>query len=147
MITRLTKVLFIVLSCFVVPAQGQTLSVNIIVNTSVETTSLTTAQLRKLFSMRQTNWPNGQEVVVFVLNSDHPTHKALCRTILKMFPYQMEKLWNKLAFSGVSDRPIEVESEAQLLERVRNTPGAIGYTSLPIQSDDYHQVNVVGSEQ
>lgn len=77
--------------------------------------------------MRQATWPNGETVKVFVLNSSHPAHQRLCKHVLGVFPYQMERLWNKLAFSGLGDVPIEVSSEQEMTLRVRSTPGAIGY--------------------
>lgn len=146
MIARLIRVMLILFSCLAGSVYGQSETVKIIVNTDVATTELTTTQLRRIFSMRQSVWPDGSKLVVYVLNSEHPTHELLCKDVLKMFPYQMDKLWNKLAFSGVSDTPIQVQNEAEMIARVQTTPGAIGYTLRPIDNMRLHVVNILGAQ-
>lgn len=108
-------------------AHADSNSVTVLAHNNVNITELTSAQLRKIFSMRQTVWPDGQPITVFVLPSQHPAHHSLCKDILKMFPYQIERIWNKLAYSGLGEKPIEVISEQQMLEKLATTPGAIGY--------------------
>ncbi|REL28420.1 hypothetical protein DXX93_18850 [Thalassotalea euphylliae] len=64
---------------------------------------------------------------MFVLASSDPLHQRFSKEILKIFPYQLDRIWNKMIFSGVGSAPIVVKDHATLLEEVRNTPGAIGY--------------------
>lgn len=44
-----------------------------------------------------------------------------------MFPYQLDRIWNKLTYSGLGVAPITVNSPQELLDAVKKTPGAIGY--------------------
>lgn len=122
MLKRLLFILLVVTSPFVVATQ-------IIAHPSVPLEQLTHAQLRALFSMRHTQWPDGTTVRVIVLSSEHPAHQDFCKKQLRMFPYQLDSIWNKLSFSGIGTRPQRVSTEQEMQQMVEATPGAIGYRS------------------
>lgn len=105
-------------------------AVQVIAHPSVELQQLSPAQLRALFSMRQTQWPDGSAVRVYVLSSDHLVHQNFCKQQLRMFPYQLDNIWNRLSFSGIGTRPQLVSSEAELVQMIQQTPGSIGYRSI-----------------
>lgn len=46
-----------------------------------------------------------------------------------MFPYQLERIWNQITYSGQGDSPVIVGSQQALIEAVYDTPGAVGYAS------------------
>ena len=102
-------------------------SITVVAHPSVVARSLKVGQLRRIFSMRQATWPDGQNTQVFVLKSDHEVHEIFCKSQLSMFPYQLERLWNKLIYSGLGESPVQVANLAEMLERIQQTPGAIGY--------------------
>ena len=77
--------------------------------------------------MRQTTWPDGQAIKVYVLDSQNLSHTIFAKNILGVFPYQLERIWDQLAFSGLGDKPFTVSDEAQMIEKVSQQPGAIGY--------------------
>jgi hypothetical protein len=77
--------------------------------------------------MRQTKWANGLPITVFVLSSTNPTHQKFCKDILRLFPYQLDRIWDKLTFSGMGIAPTVVLSEEELIKAVKSTTGAIGY--------------------
>lgn len=128
LLIRLTQITFILLMISSTVVFADERAISVLVNSDVQTEELTPAQLRKIFSMRQTVWPDGQPIAVFVLKTENSAHQALCKYVLKMFPYQIERLWNKLAYSGLGDKPTELKSEKEMLEKLSSTPGAIGYS-------------------
>jgi hypothetical protein len=85
------------------------------------------AFLRGMFGMRLRAWPDGTPVRVFVLADDSATHVAFCTEILQMYPYQLRQNWDRLVYSGTGQPPIQVGSEEELVRRVAETPGAVGY--------------------
>jgi len=101
--------------------------IEIITNVSVGMHELTTSQLRRIYSMRQLLWAENKPIVVFVLPSKNKLHQAFSKEILRMFPYQLDRIWNKLTYSGVGNGPIEVATPQALINAVMRTPGAIGY--------------------
>ena len=107
------------------PSQNQ--RVLLVSHSSVSKNKLTRREVRAIFSMRLTHWPNGNPVSVFVLQDNNPLHIKFCKNILNIFPHQLRLVWNKLSFSGTGTAPIELISEQEMLEAIRSTPGAIGY--------------------
>ena len=88
---------------------------------------MTNNQLRRIYSMRQVRWSDGKPITVFVLPSQHPTHQRFSKDVLRLFPYQLDRIWNKLTFSGLGLRPVVVHSEKELMKKIASVPGAIGY--------------------
>jgi len=117
-------------------------SAQVIANADV--TSLTKSQLRRIFSMRQLLWPNEQKIVVFVLPSSHPLHQDFSKNALGIFPYKLDRIWNKLTFSGLGTAPIVVQSREALINAVINTPGAIGYVEDATKIKDEYVIKVEG---
>ena len=83
--------------------------------------------LRALFTMRIRQWPDGSAARVFVLPDDSPVHHRFCREILGTFPYVPRNTWDRGVFTGTGFAPERAGSEAEMLDKVRRTPGAIGY--------------------
>jgi len=106
---------------------GSALAVEIIAHKGVPPNALSLAAARSIFGMRQVKWPDGTPIRVFVLPDPHPTHGALCKERLNLFPYQLRQSWDRLVYSGMAQAPSEVFSEEELMNRVAATPGAIGY--------------------
>lgn len=101
----------------------------VIAHAGVDGHSISTTSLRNIFTLRQTLWTNRQTIVVFVLPDDHPVHVTFAKETLGLYPYRLRQTWDRLSFSGMASAPIEVKDENEMRARVRNTPGAIGYTS------------------
>lgn len=112
---------------FAFSVDSQVLRVQVVVNPSVEPKNISIEQIRRIFSMRQTSWPDEQKITVYVLSNQHPTHQVFSTKVLRMFPYQLNRIWNKLVYSGLGEGPIKVQSEMEMIERVSQKPGAIGY--------------------
>lgn len=102
-------------------------AVDVVVHPSVTESTLSTSQLRHIYTMRQTQWLDGQRITVFVLPRHHTLHLQFSKERLEMYPYQLDRIWNKLTYSGLGVAPITVTSPAALIDAVRKTPGAIGY--------------------
>lgn len=85
--------------------------------------------LRGVFGMRVRAWPNGTPVRVFVLEDGNAVHQEFSKTLLQMYPYQLRQNWDRLVYSGTGQQPVTVPTEEELLRRVAETPGAIGYLS------------------
>ncbi|WP_018984332.1 type 2 periplasmic-binding domain-containing protein [Salinimonas chungwhensis] len=96
---------------------------------SVGKQNLTPTEARSIFTARQQHWEDGNKIHVFVLQTDSPTHRRFCRQMLQMFPYQLERIWNQIIYSGQGDAPHVVVSQEALIDAVQATPGAVGYAS------------------
>ncbi|GGW85145.1 hypothetical protein [Alteromonas halophila] len=102
-------------------------SVVVIVNDDVSEGSLSKTDIRQIFTGHRQFWRDGSRIRVFVLDNNAPAHKTFCRETLKMFPYQLERLWNQITYSGQGEPPVRLDSQQALINAVLETPGAIGY--------------------
>lgn len=112
--------------------------VAVIAQSQNTTTELSRNNLRAIFAMRTTEWPDGSAIHVFVLEDKSTTHIAFCKDILAMFPYQLRRVWDRQLFSGTGSAPTIVKSEQEMQIRVAETQGAIGY----ILADDIERSSV-----
>ncbi|GHF00791.1 hypothetical protein [Thalassotalea profundi] len=117
-------------------------AVEVITHPSVKVNSLTTSQLRRIYSMRQIKWENGTPIVVFVLPSEFKQHQDFCKQTLKIFPYQLDLIWNKLTFSGLGVAPTIVNTSTELLLAVKSTPGAIGYIENVTKEEEINVITI-----
>ncbi len=104
-------------------------SAQIIVNPDLARVPLDRDLLRAIFTMRLRSWPNGPAVRVFVLPDNDPLSDRFYREQLGMYSYILRAAWDRMVFTGTGLAPTVVRSEEEMRERVRMTPGAIGYVS------------------
>ncbi|MGB2741425.1 MAG: hypothetical protein WBC60_12830 [Cognaticolwellia sp.] len=120
----------------------QAYAINVISNVTADTTSLSVTQLRRIYSMRQVHWQNGTPIVVYVLASKNTLHQTFCKEKLRLFPYQLDRIWQKLTFSGYGVAPIEVATQQALIEAVKSTKGAIGYVENLSEVKDVNVIKI-----
>jgi ABC-type phosphate transport system substrate-binding protein len=101
--------------------------IEVIVSPDVQNESLSIGRLRVIFLMRVTRWANSQPIHVFVLPGDHPLHQKFVKSVLKLFPHQLQSAWDRMVYSGTGVAPTVVSSVAEMRARIASTPGAIGY--------------------
>lgn len=104
-------------------------SIEVVANATNSIDTLSKKQLRRIYTMRQVSWDDGTPIVVLVLPSKHQTHKDFSKEYLNVFPYQLERIWDRLIFSGLGVGPVLVATQDALLAQVSSTPGAIGYVN------------------
>ena len=111
-------------------------TVQILVSPDQAKTSIDRTLLRAIFTMRLRQWPDGTPVRVFVLPDHDAVTELFCREQLGTYPYVMRANWDRMVFTGTGLAPIMVGSEQEMRERVRSTPGAIGYVRSGDTSDN-----------
>jgi ABC-type phosphate transport system substrate-binding protein len=99
----------------------------IVTNRGVSEKTLSANSLRSIFSMRLKTWSDGTKIRVFVLSDEDRLHQIVSKEKLNVFPYQLRSNWDRLVFSGTGQAPIKVNSTEEMLAKIADTPGAIGY--------------------
>lgn len=102
-------------------------SVDVIVSPALTSTKLDRGLLRAVFTMRVRQWPDGVPIRVFVLPDGHPLSDQFYRERLGMYSYVLRRAWDRMVFTGTGLAPTIVQNEQEMIQRVRSTPGAIGY--------------------
>ena len=124
-------------------AYSEVPAVKVVVNPSVPSNEISLGLLRRVFSMRQTEWQNNQTIKVYVLENQHHIHQTFTTKMLGLFPYQLDRIWNKLVYSGLGQKPTVVANEQEMFEKVSQQPGAIGYLMKNIDGDMVKVIHVV----
>jgi hypothetical protein len=114
------------------PVNAMAASVDILVSPDQAKTHLDRSLLRAIFTMRLRQGPDGTPVHVFVLPDRDAATDRFCREQLGTYPYVMRDTWDRMVFTGTGLAPTVVGSEQEMRERIRSTPGAIGY----VRGDD-----------
>ncbi|BCN92880.1 hypothetical protein THMIRHAM_06650 [Thiomicrorhabdus immobilis] len=104
--------------------------VQVISNPLSDTRTLSADKLKRIYTMKLKIWPNGMPVKVFALPSSNQIHQTFVKELLNSNTYQLDRVWNRLAFSGRGSSPIVVGNIEELLQKVQTTPGAIGYVPV-----------------
>ena len=113
----------------------------IIVNkeTSIESLSLNT--LVDIYTNNKTKWDSGEKIHVSMLNKG-PVHDTFSREMIGMSPKKLVGVWKKVIFTGLGTPPKILETEAEMIEYVAVTKGAIGYISHPAKPENVSVINV-----
>lgn len=82
--------------------------------------------LRQLFLGRRTN-VDGQRVHCFEPAPGTALRRAFARIVLERSDRELERYWLEQALSGGPPPPREIASEAELVEKVAQRRGALGY--------------------
>ena len=106
------------------------LAAKTITHHSVSGFSPTKAELRLIFARQKLFWPNGEPITVFILQPDSEKHRQFCIEHLDWLPFNLQRRWDRMVYSGTGDRPIIVDNEQVMKQKVASTPGAIGYIML-----------------
>lgn len=106
--------------------------VKVIVNPSVTGEKITRGQLAAVFLRETTKWGNGQPIQAVDQSTQSPTRAAFSNDVLARPVAAVQIHWVRQLSSGGGKPPVVKESDAEVLEYVRSTTGAIGYIS-----DDY----------
>ena len=114
----------------------------IVINSDVGEKILSVNSLRSIFSMHKKTWADGTKIRVFVFPDDNALHQSVAKEKLNVFPYQLRANWDRLVFSGTGQAPIQVSSNEEMLERIANTPGAIGYLWKANINENVHVLEI-----
>lgn len=110
----------------------------VILNDDAGITMLDSAYLSQIFAMQIRKWPSGLAIQVFTLPSENELHREFVVNRLHIQAHQLDRIWNRMLFTGTGKAPAVVNSQAEMVEMIQSTPGAIGYTSA-----DYPTGNIV----
>ncbi|WP_432467926.1 hypothetical protein [Agarivorans sp. Z349TD_8] len=113
-----------------------------IVSNPSHQTEVTPKSIRSIFSLRQKNWSNGRAIQVVVMENNSELHKDFCLDALKLFPYQLSRIWERQIYTGTAIAPIVVSTEHDMLNMIKLNPNAIGYASQEVENEELHSFNL-----
>ena len=118
------------------------LAQTILVHPNNHNSAISPNKLRAIYSMKTRVWPDQTPISVFILNPHSKAHRNFCIKQLNIFPYQLQRVWDVMVYSGTGQAPIEVKSEDEMIKKIANTPGSIGYIVDPEVPDNVKIIQV-----
>lgn len=136
-VRHLAFIALFILSC----AIGWSAEIFVFANKDVPDKELQRESVERIYLGKKSQWSDGTRVVPVVLKSG-ATHTAFVKKFLDRDASQFSTYWKQAVFTGRGMPPKSFESEAELIEFVSNTPGAIGYASFVPTSKPVSRINV-----
>jgi ABC-type phosphate transport system substrate-binding protein len=97
--------------------------VAVIANKSVSDNAVSLASAGNIYSLNQTSWNDGTKIIVFDNSSESKTfYDALGKDFMSL-----KKEWMKKQLTGAAKAPQTLASDSDVIKKVADTPGAIGF--------------------
>jgi ABC-type phosphate transport system substrate-binding protein len=113
----------------------------IICNKGVSDTSLSKDDIKNIYLGKKSSWSDNTKIT-FVTLSDSDIQKSFLKEYINKTPSQFNTYWKKLVFTGKGKMPKSFDSDADLIDFVSKTDGALGYVSASSESDDVKVIKV-----
>lgn len=127
--------LILLASAAVAAAAGSLADVIVIVHPSQDVSSITTADLTKLFLKKTPKWGNGSAVAPVDQAAEAPVRALFSELVLGKKVAAVSSYWQQQVFSGQGIPPEVKPGDAEVLSYVKANPGAIGYLSAGAATD------------
>lgn len=124
-----TSLLLLLCSIALLSATAAGAAVKVVVHGSNPVATVTKAKAADLFLKRVTRWDNGRTVTPVDLAEKTPARAAFSKELLGKEVAWVKSYWQKMIFSGRATPPVELSSDAEVLDLVRGNQDAIGYVS------------------
>ena len=102
----------------------------VVVNPKNPAVAVERAELARLFMKRVSAWSDGTPVTVVDQERTAPVRVAFSKEVHKKDADAVAAQWATLVYSGRDVPPSVKRSDDEVLEFVRQTPGAVGYVSM-----------------
>ncbi len=100
----------------------------IISHKNVSETALSKDYVQDIFLGKRVQWQDNSTIHVFVLK-DPDIHEQFLKQFIHKSESQWKAYWKRMVFTGRGLPPKSINTEAELIDVVGKTAGAIGYVS------------------
>ncbi len=97
-------------------------------------TSMTNAKIQRVFTGKETLWKNGKTVVICLPGTKSAKAQEVYTKVYNKSVKEVQKFWLSLVFQGRAKSPMFFDSEQEMVDFVKRTPGAIGVFSADKRS-------------
>ena len=106
----------------------------VIANADHTGVALSKKEVADIYSGRMSKWPDGAKTVPVYIKSGK-VHESFLAEYVGKNDAQFIATWKKLVFTGKASMPDGVGSESDVIAKVKETPGAIGYIAPGTPTD------------
>lgn len=109
------------------PAPAHAETVYVFVNAGVPDGALTQTEIQNIYLGKKDKWNDNQKINFTALSSG-PCLEAFLKQHVARTDFQFQNYWKKQIFTGQGQPPRAFASDAELIDYVSRTSGAIGYS-------------------
>lgn len=120
--------------------------VAVIANKSFKKDTISKSELLDSYTGDIKKWEDGQKVVVFDLDLKTKTKEAFYKFLGKS-PSRMKSIWMKRMLSGEGNPPPAVNSDSEMLKKIEETKGAIGFVKYDSVSTGVKVIAIIEWEE
>jgi ABC-type phosphate transport system substrate-binding protein len=113
---------------------GYAADIILITNKSNPVSSVSAADVKKIFLGKKTSWDDGSKVVAFTQKDDAVTD-PFAKQYVKKSSQQFYMYWRKAVFTGKGTPLVEVNNSAEMKKIIAAKAGTLGYI-LATELDD-----------
>lgn len=119
--------------------------VAVIAHPSVPAEQVERTTLLDFYTGDRKTWDNGQPVVVVDLEPRGEVKEVFYR-FLGRSPSRMKSIWLRRKLLGEGEPPEAMATQEALLQRIRSTPGAIGFVDERLVTDDVKVLTIIPTD-
>lgn len=119
--------LWLVFTCTTFPVTPRVL---VITNPDTQLSTLDKKDVMDIFTGKRTRW-NGSGKITLAILEDSELHREFLQEYVKKTPSQFKNYWRRKVFTGEGRIPRTFANEAELIDFITSTKGAVGYISGP----------------
>ena len=100
---------------------------SLVIVTSKSNEALTIQDVKRLYSLKQKYLPNNKRAKLVVLPIDGATTLEFSQSLYGLYPYQLQRIWDRAVFSGRGKAPTPKENTQTMLSFIDANSDALGY--------------------
>lgn len=101
----------------------------VVVNAQSGVQTLTHEEIVNIFLGRFRRLPSGMAALPVDQPPDQPLRAEFYRRLVNKTPAEIRAYWARLVFSGKTSPPHQAATQSEVLQWMRDNPGAVGYLS------------------
>jgi len=92
------------------------------------------AKVQRVFTGKETLWKNGKTVVICLPGTKSPKAEEIYSKVYNKSVKEVQKFWLSLVFQGRAKSPMFFDTDQEMVDYIKRTPGAIGVLSADKKS-------------
>lgn len=110
-----------------------------VVNLTVEEESFSLDELRSIFTLGLTIWPDGRPITVVLTDTGTPARRVFLEEYFGISPLRYNATIYTKTTAGIGNVVI-VQSMEEMIKTIQDTPGAIGYVTVDLvdEANNYY---------
>ena len=135
----------VIVSILAVPSfvGAQDAELKIIGNAGTTPDSISKSDIARVFLKKKTKWPDGRPAIPVGQTRAPELRTEFSNEILGMSLDMVESHWQAQVFSGRGTPPKVLNGDADVVDYVRRTPGAVGYVSAAADTSSVTVLKIV----